>query len=274
MKEDKFIISQKAYGLGDAICGLYTIYGLIDKYPKADITYMTRFVDWLRWWHQGYRLTSIQNIESINLWENYESEKLLSIDRKQWYCNQIENSLVPKIPKFDKIQFLKDIKSPIENKNYFVIAPFATTEVRTWPKGNWIYLIKLLKELNYEVILLDGPGDGQRHKDFPCMRYWGQKPEIVYNLLWNSKGLIANDSGMSHIGGLLDIKTFSIAVQFHPKNLFSLTNNIPIYRDISCSGCQFDTTKGYSTYCEGGCWVLNSITPENVIKEVIKYEGN
>src|SRR5690606_30684010 len=159
-------------GLGDAIVGLYAVHALHKKL-QTDINYYTRFPEWIRWWKSGLNLKSIHmsdKIDTINLWQNYDGELLSSKCRKLWYCQKIDQDLMPEIVDFDdKSQFLSNIKTPIRNDKYVVILPFATTAPRTWPKGNWHYLLDLIRqELNLEVILLDGPGDGVRHSDFNC----------------------------------------------------------------------------------------------------------
>ncbi len=265
-------ISQKAFGLGDAVVGLYAISALAKTYPNAEINYYTRFVNWLHWW-RGFNLKNmyqVETIDTINLWENYETEKLQSTNRKQWYCDQIEMGLVPEKPQLDLPTFIRDIREPL-HKNYVVLAPFATTAIRTWPMGNWLYLVNLIKSTGLEVIIIDGPGDGKRHEFFPCQRYWGQKPEVVYNLLYYAKAIVANDSGIAHIGGLLDKPTVGITVQFQPENIFSHTDIMPVTTNIGCAGCQFDSSKGYSNYCEMGCWVLNTITPLAVFDTLLKF---
>jgi dsRNA-specific ribonuclease len=43
-----FNISQKAFGLGDAIVGLYAIEAIKQKYPNRQINYYSRFNNWIK----------------------------------------------------------------------------------------------------------------------------------------------------------------------------------------------------------------------------------
>lgn len=264
-----FNISQKAFGLGDAIVGLYAIEAIKQKYPNRQINYYTRFNNWIKQQSVGVNLKNIgdaEKVDTINLQGDYDNELLYATDRKQQYCDRIEIGLTPTIPKLDN-SFFKDIKTSIRNDNYIIIAPFATTAPRTQPLGNQHYLIDLIREnTDLEVILLDSAGDGKRHQNFNCFRYQGHPPEVVLNLLYYSKGLIVNDSGLAHMGGLLDIPTYAIHTQFKPEHLFSYTNIKSIYKDMDCAGCKF--INGFKQGCNMGCYVLNSITPIEVFENI------
>lgn len=267
-------ISQKAHGLGDAIVGLYTIASLLNKYPNKTINYYNRFTNWIHWWSGRANFKSLSEeskIESIDLWSEYDKELIHSENRKLWYCQRVEENLLPYFPTLDEKKFFRDIGKRIHEKDYIIIVPFATTTTRTWSIHNWHHLSKIIKDkLNLDIILLDSPGDGKRHQFFDCLRYWGQPPNIVMNLLYYSKCVISNDSGLAHLGGLLKKPVIGISSQFKPEKLFSHGLYYPVYKETICSGCQFQEDKGFIPSCNIGCWTLSSITPYDVLDEVEK----
>jgi hypothetical protein len=84
-----------------------------------------------------------------------------------------------------------------------ILAPFASVANRTWPMHHWLQLEDLLLAQGRNLLVIDGPGDGKRSRDFKSMRYWGLPPARTAALIKRAKFLIGNDSGPAHLAGVL-----------------------------------------------------------------------
>lgn len=134
-----------------------------------------------------------------------------------------------------------------------VIAPFSNSGIRNWPGGHFAALVSLL---------LDGPaGDRPIHvvgmtsqklqaceivRAFPADRVFNQCgrqnwTEMVA-MLKSARCIVANNSGVGHLGGFFGVPTVSVFAGTHSRHEWrALGSSVTIVsRAIGCSPCQLD----------------------------------
>lgn len=158
-----------------------------------------------------------------------------------------------------------------------IIAPFSNSGIRDWPGHHYTALIRLL---------LDGPaGDipirviGMRNHAFRSREIVRPFPaerviNLCGNLSWSAMVamlriagcVIANNSGMSHLGGYLGVPTICIFAGTHQRREWRpLGHNVVVVtRAIGCAPCQLD--HGQISPYDKAC--LREIHPEAVAEAV------
>lgn len=267
-------VRSSAHGVGDAVCGAYSIAGFQKKYPDKKVIYYCRHPHWLQAvegieicphdeWLQ-YRTSG----KVHDLWSNYHWELHHAANRKRWLGQQIKDfEFEPAVPKLNPMLFRF---FPLEQGNYIVLSPFATTATRSYQREGWLYLVKLIREqLGMEVVLVASKNDEVHAQWFNCKKYIGADSWTIASLMRNAKCTVSCDNGMTHFAGMIDAPCVAIASQVLPHNLWYLTNIYGIAAIAPCAGCGWQTSRGYdSSVCEKGCHALNGISPYAILEEV------
>ncbi|MCG3165563.1 MAG: hypothetical protein POELPBGB_01331 [Bacteroidia bacterium] len=269
-------IRSSAHGVGDAICGAYSIAGFQKKYPDKQVLYYTRHPHWLSV-VEGIEMRPhdewLEFRESgtvYDLWSNYYWELHHRANRKRWLSNQIKGyEFEPAVPKLNPALFQL---YPLIQGDYVVLMPFATTQPRNYRVEGWLYLIKLIREqLNMDVVLIASKNDEVHAQWYDCKKYIGADSWTIASLMRNAKCSIGCDTGMTHFAGLIQAPCVAITSQVLPQNLWYLTEIYGVSGKASCTGCSWQANLGYdSSICEHGCHSLNGISPYEILEEVKK----
>lgn len=157
------------------------------------------------------------------------------------------------------------------NASFIALAPAAAYELKRWPMDYWLQLIKLHPQENF--VLLGGP------EDHFLQALADQVPERVHNLagktsllttaavVARAKVLIANDTGILHLGEQLGQKTLALMGPA-PFGFPSRPSTLVLERSLKCRPC--------SKHGQGPCTnvifqeCLRNILPSEVSKELLK----
>lgn len=259
-------------GIGDAICGVYAASGLASMGHRVRLH--SKHTRWLeRASFPNLQIITSENEIGIDFYQNYNKSLRAGTCRKQWYADNLARgagieSFAPVAPMVDKTIHEKRI----DFERYVLISPFSAWRGREWPAAHWIRLAYELHDEGYAVIAIDGVGDGLRLKETfsstPAKWFWGQSPEWVTDAMLGAHAFIGNDSGMTHLAGMLGLRTIAIHAQVSPAQLWGYTETIPVFSDALCAGCSWQSERGHRQSCEKfGCSALMGIGPLQVLRE-------
>jgi len=174
--------------------------------------------------------------------------------------------------------FVKRIFSREKKKEFLVVHPSAKWQAKRWPEESFVELITLInRELGMKTLLISSPGDVGRSQ-----RIWSKTQngsvllpvlpirELV-GIMSLSRGVVANDGGIMHLGVALGVPTVGIMGPTDPQIWFPYSDMGPysvVYLAKKCSPCD-------RHYCEDrSC--MDDISPQDVfrhLKEVMNYVG-
>jgi hypothetical protein len=205
-----------ATGMGDAITGLYAVCGLADA-TAAHIVYHTHSLDWLRAagvTHLRVELVD-QSHDGIDMQggdERYTEVINHPVSRCQAYCDRLAEQL--KMPTFAPKQphHTRVLTKQIDHHRV-VIAPFAAYESRSWPVAKWHELIAILwNEQSIRATVIGSENQRDRLSTFADVARveCGRDANDVVNLITRARCVVANDSGIAHLGGLLGVQTIAV----------------------------------------------------------------
>lgn len=262
----------EAKGIGDAICALYAACGIANQGHEVELH--TRHAAWIQVQHP--RLTIVQSEEQpFDCSANYRDQLYASWrgdleSRVDWYLKNICRAYglemcEPARP--------KSTQPNHQGKPYVVLAPFASNESRDWHWSHFRRLAKALTDLGIEVIATAAESQRQRLYEaffgLDVKRQVGAKPSQVIDLVAGARVLVANDSGMAHIGGLYQTPTVCLLAQFRPHYLFKCADSVRgVYAGTSCSNCHTIPAAGWDQVCNRACSALQTIMPDTVIQYV------
>ena len=180
------------------------------------------------------------------------------------------------------------LKIKEEKKNFRRIVLFPGNEkdiiagknLRSWPKGNFWKLIKILQENNYEVIISGSLKDGEALNDWKNLDLKFQFSDSLLDtlkLIQSSFCVVTPDSGPMHLSLLA--KTYCICLfgPTHPKtripecSLNSGKAKVLFFPEkIGCSPCY--NGKNYNKCFRPIC--MEQITPNDVYLKIKEYENS
>ncbi len=270
--KDKDIIEcrHSVSGIGDAITAVYAAAGAAAQ--GHPVRLYSKQAHWLtRASFPGLEIIADDSKNGIDLYAGYNESLKAGTCRKQWYADNLARGagldpFVPVAPHVDTTILEQRIDSP----KYVVLSPFSAWQGREWPTAHWACLAHLLQDAGYDVIAIDGVGNGQRLRETfettSAKWFWGLSPEWVTDALLGAHALIGNDSGMAHLAGMLGVKTIVIHAQVSPEQLWGCTDVISVFSKEPCAGCGWQHEKGHRHSCEKfGCSALMGIGAERVI---------
>jgi ADP-heptose:LPS heptosyltransferase len=259
-------ISLNATGIGDGVCGLYVAEGLLHQ--GHEVTFYSHQPHWNRFFtkanHQPIHRKPHQCIEL----SRYDEELAQGKIRKEWYALQVGlPGLQPKTPGYNDI-FEEAVAQPREAGEYVLLAPFSNWQNREWNFWHWVGLEKLLEKRGIRCVSLGSSHEASRLYGLSGMRYWGQSPDVVLNLLYHAKAVVGNDSGMVHLAGIFHPKVLAVHSHIGPDRLFSHTQIESIMPQTECTNCGFLGERGYNLQCERNCWALQTLSAFEVMKRL------
>ena len=155
---------------------------------------------------------------------------------------------------------------------YIVLAPFSAWARRDWPGANWTRLTLLLREAGFEVVAIGIAADAPRFNEVFSQTtvLWAidHPPEWVMDAMLGAACVIGNDSGMTHVAGLLGAPAVALHAHLPPEFLFSHAEVKSLAPKTSCTFCRWQPDKGYNTACDAACSALATVGPEDVLRAV------
>lgn len=275
-------VANHAFGIGDAITGLYAAVGLVEA--GASVIYHTRHPEWFsRANVPGLTITSDEPpVGSVDLNADYSEQIRYAGDKSRWYAMLGAAALpkgerpgiaappfAPGRPRLD-LALLEPI---LDVTNYVLLAPFTARETRDWPDSHWRRLAFLLSEAGYEVVAMGLKQDEKRlQRTFEkSYAYWvvDQSPEWVMAAMLGAECVIGPDSGMIHLAGLLGVPAVCIHSHLPPSFLFGQAPSVfSASPGTECVFCRWQKDAGYNDSCADACAALASVTPEQVLEMV------
>jgi len=267
-------------GIGDIMVMLTMIPGLKAMLPDWTIRIITERPEWALLGHD-YAI-SLKEAEALGTrgekhfkqfekdWTDYDldaiGEKLL---RHELFARRL--GVTPVRPKLniqpDIMYWAKQIIDNTQNRKVVGVAPYATSEQRTWPDENWVLLLERLLAGGYKPIMIGGPGEGERSRFYPCVRFWGMGPQRTAAMLAQCNIVVGNDSGMAHVASMLDIPTIVIGAPTDTPRIFGwYGKTVCVQARSECSMCYWRRGRRFRQECNYRCRVIGAIEPAEVYK--------
>lgn len=270
---DTLHMCNSSLGLGDHITSLYACCAVAEL--GIPVVFYTRYYRWFtRISHPGLTIAAeltplapepFRKEEMVNLFTDHSAQIRYAYSRARWYCSLINPCLQPCRPQ----QIDRGIAvERFDFKNYVLFAPCSGAMSRDWPSTHWSRLALLFREAGIEVVMV-GTEEQEPVLSRICegtAAYWvvNHSPEWVTDALLGAKVLISNDSGLAHVGGLLESSTVAIHAQFSAEMLWAGTKVTSITPATKCRFCRYLPENGFRLPCLRGCSALASIGVETV----------
>jgi hypothetical protein len=270
-----FHMANHAFGIGDAITGLYAAVGAAELGHK--VVYHTRFPRWLeRASHPNLTITDADPPKGTPDMDTDHAEQLrYARDKVRWYAGRVAGSLPVwngARPRIDRT-----VRIPrVDFQRYVVISPFAAWESRDWPEMHWRRLAHLLRESGREMVVIGTAREEARiARTFDkSYAYWAIKRddtwvEWVTDLMLGAEAVLGLDSGMIHMAGLLSVPAVSIHSHLPPEFLFSCAPSVrSAGAKTACTFCRWQEDRGFNEGCSVACSALATVGPERVMGEL------
>lgn len=266
-------IAHHAYGIGDAVHGLYVINGIVDS--GTPVIFHTRFPQWLKRVEvKGLTITDEPPPPgACDLDAFYGDQLRYGASRTGWYAMQAAATGLPHVlplrPRIDHA--LAD--RVLDMDRYVLLAPASAWQTRDWTQTHWRRLAHLLVEAGYEVVAIGSKQDeGRLQETFDKSNaYWvvDQTPEWVMSAMLGAECVIGLDSGMIHLAGLLSVPAICIHSQLPPKFLFSCAPSVvSVTSRTECTFCCWQVDRGFNEGCATACSALATVSPEEVMTKL------
>ncbi|MCF8276753.1 MAG: hypothetical protein K9J17_08470 [Flavobacteriales bacterium] len=228
-------VRNSGLGIGDQITGLYACQALKEQNRSAAVEYYCRHPEWAVDVKDFSCLPYKEYIQSppaeIDLYFDSATAEYKSIKkcRKHIYTDRLGiPGLVPVAPNLTRYYEGSTNRSVL-------LFPFAAWPYREWPIEKWLELEKRLLVANYDVMVLGVASKTDLLTRFRSMRKTGLPAEDIIALMLEASCIVANDSGMAHLGGMYKAPVVAItSVEFSRDHLFSMTNvktaSVPLNR--------------------------------------------
>ena len=276
-------IVNSAAGIGDHIAAIYAATAAANT--GLEVTFHTGHHAWLnRVQHPGLKIVptipanleaAIQSGEVVDVNRNYLQQIRYGSSRARWYASNLAPDLEPQRP----VSICQEQKIPrFDFRKYVLVAPCSAWKVRDWPSGHWQRLIYLLKTSGYEVVGIGTKRDEEVLATIcdVSSAFWvvDHPPEWITDAMLGAAAVVANDSGMAHLGGLLGVPTIAVHAQLPPELLWQCTEVHSVTPTAQCTFCRWCPDRGYHSVCETGCTALAAVPPEQVLRLVQQVARN
>jgi hypothetical protein len=267
-----------ATGIGDAVVSIYAAAGLANA--GVEVIFHTHRFEWLgRVRHPNLTISpgysgnaerAVRSGELIDVGRDYMLQLRCATHRAAWYSRNIHPRLRPSRPNFVD----REIKQHrFDFSNYILFAPCAFWSVRDWPAVHWQRLAVLFRRYGLEVVALGTKDQEQRLSDIcnSSAAYWvlDHSSEWILDAMSGAKAFIGQDSGLTHVAGLLGVPTIAIHAQLSKEMLWACTDIVGLTPEGDCVDCRWAPSRGYHPSCKFACSALATISPERVFKETL-----
>ena len=265
-------------GMGDHIVSLYAAAAAAST--GLPVVFHTRHPRWLaRVSHPGlsvdgdlslYNESAIRSGMVIDVNRNYTQQIRYASSRSRWYASNVHPKLVPERPRFiDKSMSVRRIDAP----RYAILAPSGNASNRDWPSVHWQRLILLLQEQGFEAVAIGTKAEEEKIAEIcsPLAAFWAidHPAEWIQDAILDAAVVVANDSGITHLGALLEVPTVGIHAQLSARFLWNTTNVIGVTPETQCACCHWRRERGYvPALCDSVCSALTTITPDRIMAAI------
>lgn len=267
------VLRVEANGIGDLCTAACVVAGFKHGRISKNVALEVRphLKDWARLFMDADELrihgtTRAGNLISLD--NDFEAERKDGISRHVIWADKAE--VEPRLP---TVQIPMADRAWAEsvtaqyNRPLVALAPYSAFGNRSWPMRRWIELEDLLLAAGFDVLVLDGPGDGGRTQAFKGIRYWGQAPGRVAALLARCKVVVGNDSGMCHLAGVLKVRAVAICGPNDGFRVFGFYGCVDVINaTMGCAPCYWRGE--YQRACDQMCEALFQIQAWNVAEAV------
>lgn len=277
------IINMGAGGLGDAILGLCAVSGFRREHADLPVTYRVPpgaipFVSLFTGWdslaghsHDDTRKPNDpSNLTDIQANTGYGEELRTKAKRSrlQRYLDNIgaKRAELPVLREPDRIKALAGKYAGV-----VVLAPFSAYPNREWSIQAWLTLEKMLIDSGYRVVVADK--NREKLKPFKGEHIVGalRNADFITSVVLNASATVSNDSGLAHLSGVLGRPTVVLCGQTTGKEIFGFYPRcVSLQGHLACSGCWW-TGPMITQACNTSCAALQSIRPNDVLKEVDRF---
>lgn len=269
-------------GIGDALLCMTACEGVRVAYPSKRVSYTLLGggrtgapwqLPWVRLF-RGYEGTSCEPVPDAQTFYPYESysrenAERLSKPRWEYYSEELGTSAkVPQPRDLDQ----SAVEWGRERRADVILGPFTAHHQRAWGLPNWLYLERLLLDSGLSVAVIDGwtPTSDVRSAPFSGPKYTNEAADRVAALISGAKCYVGNDSGMSHLAGLLGTPTVVLSAQIRGERVYGLYPSVRVVNGpLDCGGCHWQRSAGWLPRCDSHCANLQAIPPSSVLGVVL-----
>lgn len=277
-------------GIGDALIVVPALLGLKHKYPEADIRFQIKpwQVPWARlFWPNSFTYDRNQIYEKADqtLYAGYDIwyktdliAKEKGMSRLGVICERF--GVAPQFPSSVEVTELMVSKLPIVIKGdpstpLVTMVPSSMSFLRSWPVQYYVVVAERLLAKGFRVAFLGKTGlteDGDKLLETTGISMLGNlHPLQTVELLLQSKLCICNDSGITHLAGLLKKKALAICAPSLGTTVFGDFTSVSVLQaTYECSKCSLLPENGYRKTCLIGCRALFDLQPETVLEKTMQ----
>jgi ADP-heptose:LPS heptosyltransferase len=105
--------------------------------------------------------------------------------------------------------------------------------------------------------------------DFPTFISVTQSPERVAAIMRACGRVVAADTGMAHVAGMLQTPTTVLAGPTRGVNIYGIYSSVRVIQaEGACTACHRNSPH-YQEHCKKVCALLQTITPRQVLKDIL-----
>lgn len=203
-------------GIGDTVVALYAACGMAQATGR-EVVYYARYRQWIdRASFPGVEIRDHQEIgvDASGGWEGphgYHAATRTARSRLWAYCTNLANAY--RLPPFEGVRPHLPPPPVTSGQPYAVLAPFTSAwPAREWPAWKWTAVAHNLAARGIRPV---GVGTReQRHRLAATLPghecHYGTTADQVLDIMQGAMVVVANDSGLAHVGGLLDVPTVAV----------------------------------------------------------------
>lgn len=285
-------------GLGDGLITIPILYGLQKKYPDAKVVLKLRPHQWkicnvfwpnceMEWkCPEGTKFDSKAELRlrtcSTGFWSSEDKlAKDIGLTRMSLIAKRFGvetcfdfKPLTPPdvhaehVKNFDNFFFDKR-KSPI-----VVICAAANQLCRKWQIDNFVWLAHDLMLLGYRVVFFGDIPNGYEMKllKMNVMAFPKIPEDKLVSMIQAADMFIGNDSGLTHVAGLVGTKALAICGMSIGEVVFKDYASVTtLQAEKSCSGCLLEAAHGWKGACNLACRALLETPVSHVLKAALTY---
>jgi O-methyltransferase len=268
-------INQGAGGLGDALQGLAAAKGLRQQEHRPLIYHVNpAWHPFLRLFDGHDRLADYINDQeqavpypwpALRMAGGYDVELRTHCARPrvQRYAANIgaRQAVLPVLRDPERIAALGE-----DYRGAVVLCPYTTWIDRRYPLLAWLAVERLLLAAGHRTITL------ARHPDpldgFHGQLLWGDDPELVTALCHSASCVVASDTGLAHLSGILGTPTLVLFGYTSPPVYAGYPRMHYLSGVLGCTGCWHTSPPYLPRECGTLCADLASIAPADVAARV------
>lgn len=267
-------IYSDAFGIGDAITGMYAAAGLANLGHR--VRFRSRKAEWLR--EISHPLVEVLPFAEVGInfnrhydWQIKAAQRGEIESRTEWHIANIARSFgIDPFSPSPPNESGNGRKRVIDG-DYVILCPLSADPSREWPAYRWM---ELAARLGKKAIAFGTKEEEKRLRAmFPASVriVAGKPPAFVFAAVEHATAVVSGDSGVAHVAGVLGVPTVAIMSQLDPHFVYGIYLSVrglfPAVDKWGCRGCAWQTAGGYKPECRtGGCGAIASIQVDDVLR--------